>query len=143
MRSSGPNRIHKKPTLLILSEEFQCPLQFIVQIPGFIYPLGYSSHSEVRFVPFLMPGSSPAPEAAKKAQPRKKQSFKTIEQNLSNINVSEAGRRAEVGWDPSSSSPSSSSSPPLLSCFSIPLGAAHVGIQARKRILEWFGVEGP
>uniref|UniRef100_A0A8D2PRQ7 Condensin complex subunit 2 n=1 Tax=Zosterops lateralis melanops TaxID=1220523 RepID=A0A8D2PRQ7_ZOSLA len=34
--------------------------------------------------------------ASEKAQPRKKQSFKTIEQNLSNINVSEAGRRAEV-----------------------------------------------
>uniref|UniRef100_A0A8C3R2V3 Condensin complex subunit 2 n=1 Tax=Cyanoderma ruficeps TaxID=181631 RepID=A0A8C3R2V3_9PASS len=33
--------------------------------------------------------------AARKAQPRKKQSFKTIEQNLSNINVSETGRRAE------------------------------------------------
>uniref|UniRef100_A0A8C3R3V7 Condensin complex subunit 2 n=1 Tax=Cyanoderma ruficeps TaxID=181631 RepID=A0A8C3R3V7_9PASS len=52
--------------------------------------------SEVGFVPFPTPGSSPAPEAARKAQPRKKQSFKTIEQNLSNINVSETGRRAEA-----------------------------------------------
>ncbi|NWV11511.1 CND2 protein, partial [Ptilonorhynchus violaceus] len=39
---------------------------------------------------------SPAPEAAKKVQPKKKQSFKTIEQNLNNINVSEATRRCEV-----------------------------------------------
>uniref|UniRef100_A0A8D2PT81 Condensin complex subunit 2 n=1 Tax=Zosterops lateralis melanops TaxID=1220523 RepID=A0A8D2PT81_ZOSLA len=37
-----------------------------------------------------------AESVTQKAQPRKKQSFKTIEQNLSNINVSEAGRRAEV-----------------------------------------------
>ncbi|XP_016159097.1 PREDICTED: condensin complex subunit 2 isoform X2 [Ficedula albicollis] len=41
--------------------------------------------------------SSPDPKAARKeAKPRKKQSFKTIEQNLSNINVSEATRRHEV-----------------------------------------------
>uniref|UniRef100_A0A8C3XF11 Condensin complex subunit 2 n=1 Tax=Cyanoderma ruficeps TaxID=181631 RepID=A0A8C3XF11_9PASS len=54
-------------------------------------------------------GKEPAPardpdrgagSAARKAQPRKKQSFKTIEQNLSNINVSETGRRAEVGRIP-------------------------------------------
>ncbi|NXC28885.1 CND2 protein, partial [Campylorhamphus procurvoides] len=38
---------------------------------------------------------SPAPEAVKKVQPKKK-SFKTIEQNLNNINVSEANRRCEV-----------------------------------------------
>ncbi|XP_068030683.1 condensin complex subunit 2 isoform X2 [Anomalospiza imberbis] len=41
-------------------------------------------------------GSSPAPEAARKSQPKKKQTFKTIEQNLSNINVPEGSRRAEV-----------------------------------------------
>ncbi|XP_053856768.1 condensin complex subunit 2 isoform X1 [Vidua macroura] len=41
-------------------------------------------------------GSSPASEAARKSQPKKKQSFKTIEQNLSNINVPEGSRRAEV-----------------------------------------------
>ncbi|RLV85309.1 hypothetical protein DV515_00016097, partial [Chloebia gouldiae] len=41
-------------------------------------------------------GSSPAPGAAKKSQPKKKQNFKTIEQNLSNINVPEGSRRAEV-----------------------------------------------
>ncbi|XP_039558592.1 condensin complex subunit 2 isoform X2 [Passer montanus] len=40
--------------------------------------------------------SSPAPEAARKVQPKKKQSFKTIEQNLSNLNVPEGSRRAEV-----------------------------------------------
>ncbi|XP_056364560.1 condensin complex subunit 2 isoform X2 [Oenanthe melanoleuca] len=41
--------------------------------------------------------SSPDPKAARKeAKPKKKQSFKTIEQNLSNINVSEATRRHEV-----------------------------------------------
>uniref|UniRef100_A0A8C3MS16 Condensin complex subunit 2 n=2 Tax=Geospiza parvula TaxID=87175 RepID=A0A8C3MS16_GEOPR len=40
--------------------------------------------------------SSPAPEAAKKAQPKKKQGFKTIEQNLSNINVPEGSQRPEV-----------------------------------------------
>ncbi|KAM6996379.1 condensin complex subunit 2 [Passerculus sandwichensis] len=40
--------------------------------------------------------SSPAPEAARKAQPKKKQSCKTIEQNLSNINVPEGSQRPEV-----------------------------------------------
>ncbi|XP_032937361.1 condensin complex subunit 2 isoform X2 [Catharus ustulatus] len=41
--------------------------------------------------------SSPGPGAARKeAKPKKKHSFKTIEQNLSNINVSEATRRHEV-----------------------------------------------
>ncbi|NWU09744.1 CND2 protein, partial [Cephalopterus ornatus] len=39
---------------------------------------------------------SSAPEAVKKVQPKKKQSFKTIEQNLNNINVSEANRRCQV-----------------------------------------------
>ncbi|NXK97509.1 CND2 protein, partial [Formicarius rufipectus] len=39
---------------------------------------------------------SSAPQAIKKVQPKKKQSFKTIEQNLNNINVSEASRRCEV-----------------------------------------------
>ncbi|XP_017687353.1 PREDICTED: condensin complex subunit 2 [Lepidothrix coronata] len=39
---------------------------------------------------------SSAPEAVKKVQPKKKQSFKTIEQNLNNINVSEANRRWKV-----------------------------------------------
>ncbi|XP_009874818.1 PREDICTED: condensin complex subunit 2 [Apaloderma vittatum] len=39
---------------------------------------------------------SPAPEAVKRAQTKKKHSFKTIEQNLNNINVSEANRRCEV-----------------------------------------------
>ncbi|NXF41006.1 CND2 protein, partial [Nyctibius bracteatus] len=36
------------------------------------------------------------PEAAKRVQTKKKHSFKTIEQNLNNINVSEANRRCEV-----------------------------------------------
>ncbi|NWU82235.1 CND2 protein, partial [Onychorhynchus coronatus] len=39
---------------------------------------------------------SSAPEAVKKVQPKKKQAFKTIEQNLNNINVSEANRRRQV-----------------------------------------------
>ncbi|XP_075580187.1 condensin complex subunit 2 [Pelecanus crispus] len=39
---------------------------------------------------------SPAPEAVKTVQKKKKHSFKTIEQNLNNINVSEANRRCEV-----------------------------------------------
>ncbi|XP_027762433.1 condensin complex subunit 2 [Empidonax traillii] len=39
---------------------------------------------------------SSAPEAIKKVQPKKKQAFKTIEQNLSNINVSEANHRHRV-----------------------------------------------
>ncbi|NXW01894.1 CND2 protein, partial [Fregetta grallaria] len=39
---------------------------------------------------------SPAPEAVKRVQTKKKHSFKTIEQNLNNINVSEANRRCEV-----------------------------------------------
>ncbi|KAM6341897.1 condensin complex subunit 2 [Podargus strigoides] len=39
---------------------------------------------------------SPAPEAVKRAQAKKKHSFKTIEQNLNNINVSEANHRCEV-----------------------------------------------
>ncbi|NXL68717.1 CND2 protein, partial [Chordeiles acutipennis] len=39
---------------------------------------------------------SPAPEVVKKVQTKKKHSFKTIEQNLNNINVSEANRRCEV-----------------------------------------------
>ncbi|XP_010002221.1 PREDICTED: condensin complex subunit 2 [Chaetura pelagica] len=39
---------------------------------------------------------SPAPEAAKRVQTKKKHSLKTIEQNLNNINVSEANRRCEV-----------------------------------------------
>ncbi|NWX40651.1 CND2 protein, partial [Steatornis caripensis] len=39
---------------------------------------------------------SPAPEAGKRLQTKKKHSFKTIEQNLNNINVSEANRRCEV-----------------------------------------------
>ncbi|XP_005505306.2 condensin complex subunit 2 isoform X1 [Columba livia] len=37
-----------------------------------------------------------APEAVKRVQTKKKHSFKTIEQNLNNINVSEANRRCEV-----------------------------------------------
>ncbi|XP_068277721.1 condensin complex subunit 2 [Nyctibius grandis] len=41
-------------------------------------------------------GDSPAPEAVKRVQTKKKHSFKTIEQNLNNINVSEANRRCEV-----------------------------------------------
>ncbi|XP_068891515.1 condensin complex subunit 2 isoform X1 [Aphelocoma coerulescens] len=41
-------------------------------------------------------GSSPAPEAARKAQPRKKQTFRTIEHNLNNINLPEASRGSEV-----------------------------------------------
>ncbi|XP_030319797.1 condensin complex subunit 2 [Calypte anna] len=39
---------------------------------------------------------SPSREAVKKVQTKKKYSFKTIEQNLSNINVSEATRRHEI-----------------------------------------------
>ncbi|NXU26451.1 CND2 protein, partial [Thalassarche chlororhynchos] len=39
---------------------------------------------------------SPAPEVVKRVQTKKKHSFKTIEQNLNNINVSEANRRCEV-----------------------------------------------
>ncbi|NXW54087.1 CND2 protein, partial [Eurystomus gularis] len=39
---------------------------------------------------------SAAPEAAKRVQTKKKHLVKTIEQNLSNINVSEANRRCEV-----------------------------------------------
>ncbi|XP_009878117.1 PREDICTED: condensin complex subunit 2 [Charadrius vociferus] len=39
---------------------------------------------------------SPAPEAVKRVQTKKKYSFKTIEQNLNNINVSEANRRCEM-----------------------------------------------
>ncbi|XP_054660401.1 condensin complex subunit 2 isoform X2 [Grus americana] len=41
-------------------------------------------------------GDSPAPESVKRVQTKKKHSFKTIEQNLNNINVSEANRRCEV-----------------------------------------------
>ncbi|NXL51444.1 CND2 protein, partial [Podilymbus podiceps] len=39
---------------------------------------------------------SPALEAVKRVQTKKKHSFKTIERNLNNINVSEANRRCEV-----------------------------------------------
>ncbi|XP_009956185.1 PREDICTED: condensin complex subunit 2 [Leptosomus discolor] len=39
---------------------------------------------------------NPAPEAVGKVQTKKKTSFKTIEQNLNNINVSEANRRCEI-----------------------------------------------
>ncbi|NXN63419.1 CND2 protein, partial [Himantopus himantopus] len=39
---------------------------------------------------------SPAPEAVKRVQTKKKHSFKTIEQNLNNINVSETNRRCEM-----------------------------------------------
>ncbi|NXK74465.1 CND2 protein, partial [Amazona guildingii] len=39
---------------------------------------------------------SPAPEAVKRVQAKKKHSFKTIETNLNNINVSEASRRCEI-----------------------------------------------
>ncbi|NXM32035.1 CND2 protein, partial [Oxyruncus cristatus] len=39
---------------------------------------------------------SSAPEAVKTVRPKKKQAFKTIEQNLDNINVSEANRRRQV-----------------------------------------------
>ncbi|KAM9266545.1 condensin complex subunit 2 [Morus bassanus] len=39
---------------------------------------------------------SPASEAVKTVQKKKKHSFKTIEQNLNNINVSESNRRCEV-----------------------------------------------
>ncbi|KAM6036152.1 condensin complex subunit 2 isoform 3-T3 [Theristicus caerulescens] len=41
-------------------------------------------------------GDSAAPEAVKTVQKKKKHSFKTVEQNLNNINVSEANRRCEV-----------------------------------------------
>ncbi|KAM6234943.1 condensin complex subunit 2 isoform 2-T2 [Porphyrio hochstetteri] len=41
-------------------------------------------------------GGSPVPESVKRVQTKKKHSFKTIEQNLNNINVSEANRRCEV-----------------------------------------------
>ncbi|XP_009989848.1 PREDICTED: condensin complex subunit 2 isoform X2 [Tauraco erythrolophus] len=40
--------------------------------------------------------ASPVPEAVKRAQTKKKHLCKTIEQNLNNINVSEANRRCEV-----------------------------------------------
>uniref|UniRef100_A0A8D0ERX8 Condensin complex subunit 2 n=1 Tax=Strix occidentalis caurina TaxID=311401 RepID=A0A8D0ERX8_STROC len=39
---------------------------------------------------------SPAPEAVKRVQTKKKHSFKTIEQNLNNINLSETNRRCEI-----------------------------------------------
>ncbi|NXD82512.1 CND2 protein, partial [Halcyon senegalensis] len=39
---------------------------------------------------------SPGPEAARRVRTKKKHSFKTIEQNLNNINVSEANRRGEI-----------------------------------------------
>ncbi|KAM6331363.1 condensin complex subunit 2 isoform 2-T2 [Alca torda] len=39
---------------------------------------------------------SSEPEAVKRVQTKKKHSFKTIEQNLNNINVSEANRRCEI-----------------------------------------------
>lgn len=45
---------------------------------------------------FLLEDSA-VPEAVKRVQTKKKHSFKTIEKNLSNINVSEANRRCEVG----------------------------------------------
>uniref|UniRef100_A0A8C4VNS2 Condensin complex subunit 2 n=1 Tax=Gopherus evgoodei TaxID=1825980 RepID=A0A8C4VNS2_9SAUR len=41
-------------------------------------------------------GTAAGTEAAKKLQTKKKHSYKTIEQNLNNINVSEADRRSEV-----------------------------------------------
>ncbi|XP_067396351.1 condensin complex subunit 2 [Emydura macquarii macquarii] len=41
-------------------------------------------------------GAAAGTEAAKKHQTKKKHSYKTIEQNLNNINVSEADRRSEV-----------------------------------------------
>ncbi|XP_075767172.1 condensin complex subunit 2 isoform X2 [Pelodiscus sinensis] len=41
-------------------------------------------------------GAAAGTEAAKKSQPKKKHSYKTIEQNLNNINISEADRRSEV-----------------------------------------------
>ncbi|XP_049687244.1 condensin complex subunit 2 isoform X2 [Accipiter gentilis] len=41
-------------------------------------------------------GDSAVPEAVKRVQTKKKHSFKTIEKNLSNINVSEANHRCEV-----------------------------------------------
>ncbi|XP_066062266.1 condensin complex subunit 2 [Chamaea fasciata] len=41
-------------------------------------------------------GPSPAPAAARRAAPRTRPNFRTIESNLSNINVPAAGRRAEV-----------------------------------------------
>nr|XP_041576468.1 condensin complex subunit 2 isoform X2 [Taeniopygia guttata] len=41
-------------------------------------------------------GSSPDPKDAKKSQPKKKQTFKSIEQNLSKINRPDSSRRAEV-----------------------------------------------
>ncbi|NXJ71707.1 CND2 protein, partial [Rostratula benghalensis] len=41
-------------------------------------------------------GDSSNPEAVKKVQKKKKHSFKTVEQNLNNINVSEANRRCEI-----------------------------------------------
>ncbi|XP_058715300.1 condensin complex subunit 2 [Poecile atricapillus] len=41
-------------------------------------------------------GSSPSPQAPTKSQPKKKQNFKTIERNLSNINAPDSGRRSEV-----------------------------------------------
>ncbi|KAM6395517.1 condensin complex subunit 2 [Rhynochetos jubatus] len=41
-------------------------------------------------------GDSPTPVAVKRVQTKKKHSFKTIEENLNNINVSEANRRCEV-----------------------------------------------
>ncbi|KAM6331364.1 condensin complex subunit 2 isoform 3-T3 [Alca torda] len=41
-------------------------------------------------------GDSSEPEAVKRVQTKKKHSFKTIEQNLNNINVSEANRRCEI-----------------------------------------------
>ncbi|XP_065515150.1 condensin complex subunit 2 isoform X2 [Lathamus discolor] len=39
---------------------------------------------------------SPAPEVVKRVKAKKKHSFKTIETNLNNINVSEASRRCEI-----------------------------------------------
>lgn len=104
----GPNRIHKKPV-----ERCSCPqilsnfsacCSLLYKFQVFLLPLGYPSLSEVEFVPFSMPDSSPVPEAAGKAQPKKKQRFKTVEENLSNINVPEGSHRPEVGLSCSSSS---------------------------------------
>uniref|UniRef100_A0A674HX65 Condensin complex subunit 2 n=1 Tax=Terrapene triunguis TaxID=2587831 RepID=A0A674HX65_9SAUR len=57
--------------------------------------LGKDSTASTVILPFI-DGAAAGTEAAKKLQTKKKHSYKTIEQNLNNINISEADCRSEV-----------------------------------------------
>ncbi|NWQ82723.1 CND2 protein, partial [Columbina picui] len=66
------------------------------ELTNFKVSLLPAGHGGALFLTGIWPKHSPAHEAVKRVQTKKKHSFNTIEQNLNNINVSDTNRRCEV-----------------------------------------------